>query len=340
MMSSAVRMGILFAAALRMGQSMSADTFEVEFERLRLLTNNFKVIATEDPLTIDPVHPVMLPNELYVVNGRALERTVPEKRPGQYPTYLVDDLRDLGLMDVNFRIRLGDSVVENEKPTLVKSRVVEDDTSVLFPINTQRHYPHQMYRDMNKYDIPLSEKKAKLLWRGATTGRLTTQIRFLLVEKYFSSQKIDVGFSMIVQGEENYTKYVKGKVDWKDMLQYKYLLSLEGNDVASGLKWQLLSNSLVLMPEPTKVTWFLESRLKPYVHYIPINPDLSNIEEQVEWAESHPDECQWITRNASMYAKEIWDFSVRMSKERIRLLKLVLGQPLTDDMVRQQNASS
>ncbi len=32
-----------------------------------------------------------------------------------------------------------------------------------------------------------------------------------------------------------------------DQLKFKYFLSLEGNDVATGLKWMLLSNSVVFI---------------------------------------------------------------------------------------------
>ena len=38
----------------------------------------------------------------------------------------------------------------------------------------------------------------------------------------------------------------------------RYALSLEGNDVATNLKWLLASNSVVVMPSPT-----MEVRAKP-----------------------------------------------------------------------------
>ena len=49
---------------------------------------------------------------------------------------------------------------------------------------------------------------------------------------------------------------------------------MEGNDVASGLSWALLSNSVVLMLKPTIETWLMQGKLVPWVHFIPIeDPD-------------------------------------------------------------------
>jgi hypothetical protein len=55
-----------------------------------------------------------------------------------------------------------------------------------------------------------------------------------------------------------------------ELLQYKALILLEGNDISSGLKWALFSNSIVMMPTPTLTSWAMEEMLQPWVHYVPI----------------------------------------------------------------------
>eukprot|EP00630_Chrysocystis_fragilis_P011635 CAMPEP_0197404398 /NCGR_PEP_ID=MMETSP1165-20131217/22910_1 /TAXON_ID=284809 /ORGANISM="Chrysocystis fragilis, Strain CCMP3189" /LENGTH=348 /DNA_ID=CAMNT_0042930663 /DNA_START=53 /DNA_END=1099 /DNA_ORIENTATION=- len=307
-------------------KSHRQPSLDDEIERLRALTNGFQVLSRPEAVTLDPTE--MRPNWAYIVTGEVLSRTRADHRPGQFPPHLVDDLRHLGLMKARFRIRLGDSVEVNEVPTLVKSRALNDTKSVLYPINTARHYPQRTFETMRRYDAELRDKKPALVWRGATTGRATGMLRFLLVERYWNTDRIDVGFSMIVQGEDNYTNYVKGKMDWTEMIRYKYILSLEGNDVATGLKWQLYSNSVVFMPQPTKETWFLETRLKPYVHYVPVKADLSDLQAQLDWAEAHPTHCEWIARNSSAYAARVYHNSVLHPDERRRLLRLAFGTPL------------
>jgi hypothetical protein len=75
----------------------------------------------------------------------------------------------------------------------------------------------------------------------------------------------------------------------RELLRYKGIIVIPGNDVASSLKWALYSKSVVLMPpipsskmlssrsttnrwnDPTiAVSWAMEPFLQPWIHYIPI----------------------------------------------------------------------
>jgi len=100
--------------------------------------------------------------------------------------------------------------------------------------------------------------------------------------------------------------YVREKQSLLEMSRYKYLLSVEGNDVATGLKWMLYSNSVVLMSRPTVATWAMEDLLVPYVHYIPLANDYSNLLEMVKWAEGHDEECQEISKRATEFIEHLW----------------------------------
>lgn len=101
----------------------------------------------------------------------------------------------------------------------------------------------------------------------------------------------------------------------EEMLQYKAIVILQGNDVSSGLKWALFSNSVVMMPIPTVTSWAMEEWLIPWVHYVPIevypvrndtksggndNGDNSMIHTMTDAEEK----MQWIINNDSR-AKEI-----------------------------------
>jgi hypothetical protein len=89
-----------------------------------------------------------------------------------------------------------------------------------------------------------------------------------------------------------------------EMLKYKFLLSIEGNDVATNLKWILLSNSVVLMAKPTKCSWFMEDMLVPFTHYVPLNDDYSNIKEMFLWCMNNLEKCKNISQNATDYMKK------------------------------------
>ena len=69
-------------------------------------------------------------------------------------------------------------------------------------------------------------------------------------------------------------------------------MALEGNDVASNLKWVMSSNSIAVMPRPTCETWFMEGKLIPNYHYIEIKPDYSDLPEKLQYYIDHPEEAK------------------------------------------------
>ncbi|MGR3789854.1 glycosyltransferase [Flavobacterium sp. TN-1] len=84
-------------------------------------------------------------------------------------------------------------------------------------------------------------------------------------------------------------------------------MALEGNDVASNLKWVMSSNSIAVMPKPTYETWFMEGKLIPDFHYIEVNADFSNLEEKINYYIENPSEAIQIIKNANTYCKQFYD---------------------------------
>jgi glycosyltransferase involved in cell wall biosynthesis len=99
-------------------------------------------------------------------------------------------------------------------------------------------------------------------------------------------------------------------------LDYKFIMAIEGNDVASNLSWVMSSNSVAVMPRPTYETWFMEGRLIPNYHYIEVKPDFSDVEERLNYYIQHPEEAEEIIRNAHAYVDQFRD------EERERLISL------------------
>lgn len=204
-----------------------------------------------------------------------------------------------------FTIALGDICYKcNYKGTLAKSRNINDNNIVLLNINSKRHWKKFDYTDL--YDIPFNEKNNKIIWRGVTTGHMQNNKRYNLVKRYFDypNKNIDIAFSAIVQKKNNYKKYVKKPIKIKDQLKSKYLISVEGNDVSTGLKWQLYSNSVVFMAKPNIVSWLMEDKLIPNVHYILLKDDYSDLIEKYNWALKNDEKCMEISKNATNYIKQ------------------------------------
>jgi hypothetical protein len=92
----------------------------------------------------------------------------------------------------------------------------------------------------------------------------------------------------------------------EQLLEHKYLLSLEGNDIASGLNWMLLSKSVVFMAPPKFETFAMEGKLVPYYHYIPLAPDFSDLVEKLEWARQNEEICRQISLQATEYIYDLY----------------------------------
>lgn len=216
-------------------------------------------------------------------------------------------------------VESGDVTQCHKKPYITKSRPIDCNSNIIILLNIHRHWGN--VKGIKKIDINFDNKKSVSIWRGTTTGSENRKgNRFDLINKWYGKNKmIDVGFSFICRNDEKdnmdvylnkknkYSNKVTGKMTIEQLLQYKYLISVEGNDVASGLKWMLYSNSLVLMPKPTVVSWFMEDHLVPYYHYIPIKDDWSDLLDQINWCEKNQDKCKEIIKNANDYVKRFLD---------------------------------
>ena len=89
-----------------------------------------------------------------------------------------------------------------------------------------------------------------------------------------------------------------------DQLQYKFILSIEGVDVATNLKWVMSSNSLCFMPAPKFETWFMEGKLIPNYHYVLIKDDYSNLLEKRYYYLKHEKEALIIINNANLWVTQ------------------------------------
>jgi len=90
-------------------------------------------------------------------------------------------------------------------------------------------------------------------------------------------------------------------VPWNTLLKYKYIVSISGNSYAGLLRPALLSNSCVLRQDSLAQEWY-ESKLKQWVHFVPVKYDLSDLFKKILWAKEHDNECKHIARRGRVFA--------------------------------------
>ncbi|KXN85628.1 Beta-1,2-xylosyltransferase 1 [Leucoagaricus sp. SymC.cos] len=128
----------------------------------------------------------------------------------------------------------------------------------------------------------------------------------------------DVAFAGApLQCPEDYCDEIDQMFDWrrfqdtKGASRFKYVLDVDGNGWSSRFQRLMISNALVLKatiyPE-----WFLD-RVQPWVHYVPIQVDLSDLYDTLIFFRgdaygvgSHSDLARRIVQNSRKWAKEFW----------------------------------
>ncbi len=203
----------------------------------------------------------------------------------------------------------GDITTLQAEPTIVKSRPIGENNqnSILLKLNKIRHFV--FVNDKTKFE----EKIPKILFRGAAHGK---PVRQKFIEMYINNPQCDVKDT--AKDSINPKEWQSKHISLKEQLKYKYIMAIEGNDVASNLKWIMSSNSIAVMPRPKYETWFMEGCLIPNYHYIEIKEDFSDLIEKVNYYEKNPDKALQIIKNANEYVKPFKD------KKREKLISLLV----------------
>jgi hypothetical protein len=205
-----------------------------------------------------------------------------------------------------------------ERPRLFSKGVFPVYAPILWSLRKTRHFGK--LSQIPAMDTPWEKKQNKAVWRGTLTGiraiskdnseyaNCMKMLRCRMAFQYHNSSSVDVGlarkwrdFPATIHGRP----IVKGYLHQREQLRFKAVIILEGNDVATGLKWALLSRSVVMMPRPTVTSWAMEEILEPWVHYIPLDADGSNVEERIKWMIDHDDKARKIAERATLFMYDL-----------------------------------
>lgn len=196
--------------------------------------------------------------------------------------------------DARVAYQFGDVTQVPEQPRFVKSRpITASDAnahSVLLKLNTVRHYLKVEDR------LNFEDKHPTAVWRGKSNH----PERIAFARKWADSQLCDIG--CVRHKEPTLQAYHKPFMTIPEQLEHQFIVSVEGIDVATNLKWIMASNSLCMMRRPRFETWFMEGTLQPDIHYVQLKDDFSDLEQKVTYYREHPSEAKRIIANARQHA--------------------------------------
>ncbi len=167
------------------------------------------------------------------------------------------------------------------------------------------------------FNTPWEDKKSMAVFRGSSTGEgVTIEDNQRLKLVYLSLQEdnnkyIDAGITRWNTRPKKLfgKKYLQtleidklpftlsNKLNPKEQSAYKYIIHVDGHVSAFRLSYTLSMNSVVLLVDSDWKIWY-SNILKPYVHYIPIKRDMSDLVEKIIWCQKNDLKCKEIATNA------------------------------------------
>lgn len=201
------------------------------------------------------------------------------------------------------------------------AKYLEKQDVVLMPDPFVLQGYNKIFWNMSAYKLkyPWHKKFSKIFFRGSATGVGSEnndingfpRVRFM---HYAEDLPIaDVGFTAYTgQLNLNFRNKLAGLYPLRDKVSpakaqaYKYLIDIDGNTCGySRMAWILYSNSVLLKHQSSQVQWYY-GKLKPYVHYLPINEDFSNLETQYAFLEANPLLAKQIANNSYKLALKVF----------------------------------
>lgn len=253
-------------------------------------------IKTDQPFVVDKEDKMIRKPSWLFYTGK----TGDFKRNTFHTAYYLDQHEVTRWFPKNLRWNFcpGDVYFTPETPTIVKSRLLEGDNSnsVILKLDKLRHF---MFVHDTK---PFREKKDIAIFRGKIRQ---SRVRTKFLEMFFTHPMFDCG--VVGKNEGCPEEWMTEKKTIQEHLDYKFIMALEGNDVASNLKWVMSSNSLAVMTKPTCETWFMEGTLIPDFHYVEVKEDFSDLEEKLQYYIQHPEKAEEIIRNAHDFVRQFQD---------------------------------
>lgn len=206
-----------------------------------------------------------------------------------------------------FNVIFGDVTDVPARPSFVKSRPIgnANQNAVLLKLDSLRHF--RFFQDV----LAWQQKSTSAVWRGHAHNVRRQQ----LIKQYQGHAFIDAAQT---NGTYAGLPPAKPHMSVAEQLKHQFILSIEGYDVATNLKWIMASNSLAMSPKLKYETWFLEGWLVPGEHFIEIAEDCSDIEAKIEFYATHPKLASEMIDHAQAHVRQF------LNPERERMMNILV----------------
>jgi len=170
----------------------------------------------------------------------------------------------------------------------------------------------------DQFSTPWNKKRELAVFRGSSTGigiDPQSNVRLKLVVEFQNHPRCNVGLTdwntrpRKIAGEPRIqmprTDWVtlSGPLTLEEQSMYKYIIHVPGHVQAYRLSIELAMRSVILMVQTPYRIWY-ETSLIPWVHYVPVAADLSDLDAQITWCLEHDAECRAIAERARVFYEQ------------------------------------
>mgnify|MGYP003999536723 CR=1 FL=1 len=176
----------------------------------------------------------------------------------------------------------------------------------------------------DKFDTPWEDRVATAVFRGGSTGcgvTPETNTRLKLAQMSANNERDSDDLLFLDAGITNWnlrTRKIQGekylqtieidkvgvqlvpKLTPSEQSKFKYIINVDGHVSAFRLSLEMNMGACLLLVDSPYRMWFRKS-IVPYVHYVPVKADMSDLISQIKWCKSHDDECKQIADNARKF---------------------------------------
>ena len=140
---------------------------------------------------------------------------------------------------------------------------------------------YKMIKMLRRESKHYSSKLPIVFWRGSNTGSSPTckdldRVKICTLAKNYDWLDLKIIQNLQLCSEEDLRAVLSNRTEELAWSNYKGILDIDGHVNAWGLFWRLGSGSVVFRVDSPYVNAYI-LKMKPYVHYIPIKKDLSDL---------------------------------------------------------------
>ena len=167
---------------------------------------------------------------------------------------------------------------------------------------SDEYFAQSMYDIFAPSRVPWEERKPYAVWRGGLSGEM---LRIRAVQSCLNVPHTDVklvdNWPRPEYNPQKTPELFAERIEAYEQCKYKAVFWIDGNCISSNVLWVFASGAVPIIINET-CYWF-KNMIKPWVHYVPVNPDFSDLEANVRWIFENDAEARKIAENALEFSR-------------------------------------